>query len=339
MQYISPFHIIDYESNKNDLEKGNVSKLKRKVLAKFEFNNHEPIEVGAQIINKSDALALVEELQDKAILEYHTHVYMDKSLLAFLENGEHSFLLASTSFTPSFKEWVSPYFAFQFGKQYYDSIDDRPILTFLSSIDLQDFITDKDIKVAYASTLDHLRRYAKPVFDLPNCPETILLDRSTQACEVFSISFLHLLRVLPPYFDDFKHTLAIVCNDLKERIEEELSAFRLAFKFREFANAIFHHDVKLTIEKEIEEKKQKQEKQEQDEKEQNTQQQTNVPPHSNTKDKKTNPNEQLTTRQVALVLIFAAIGYMSLLNRRFIIVGILLGIIIALKSLIKPNKK
>ena len=114
--YFSPFHIVFYGQKKSDLNQSfSYKKVKQRVLAKYDLIDNQPLEIKGRIINKGEAIELIQELKDEQNLEFHKQVFKDQELLDFLEEQNDLFLRRKdVSFQEEFKTWISEYFAESF---------------------------------------------------------------------------------------------------------------------------------------------------------------------------------------------------------------------------------
>ena len=92
MAYTSPFKLLPFLDFKSlDLEKINYTQLRRKLLAEFELNDDQPLEVDNKTIGKTEALNVLEQLKDPLVLNQHIEIEKNTSLKVFLSEGGMSF--------------------------------------------------------------------------------------------------------------------------------------------------------------------------------------------------------------------------------------------------------
>jgi hypothetical protein len=114
MQYKSPFYIIN-----PDITPGQVKLERKKIIAQFEINDNRPVKIRDKTFTKSEALGLLEELENENKLKFHQLIYTTPYLLSFLEDGtlDGDFTTnekADVLNSPEFIDFVSPYFAAQY---------------------------------------------------------------------------------------------------------------------------------------------------------------------------------------------------------------------------------
>lgn len=121
MDYKSPFHLFGKE-----IERYHIKKERTRLLAQFESNDDQPIELEGKLYTKPEVIELLDTAEDRKKYDYHLKIYKNKILLNFLEEGYFSMDDAEawndeSLFTEEFINFVSPYFVYRYSSLYYQA--------------------------------------------------------------------------------------------------------------------------------------------------------------------------------------------------------------------------
>ena len=89
MAYRNPFLLLGVEASPAEIDRNFLKRLRRKVLADFELSDSPVANFNGTELDKSQALALIEQLEDPAACQFHFRVREEKEWLDFL-NGQAS---------------------------------------------------------------------------------------------------------------------------------------------------------------------------------------------------------------------------------------------------------
>ena len=107
MSYTSPFKLLPFLKVETlNLESINYNLLRRKLLAEFELNDNQPLEVNGKIIGKTDALNVLEGLKDPEMLNQHISISKNKSLLDYLGGNNVDYIFNVNNHHVSIPEFV-----------------------------------------------------------------------------------------------------------------------------------------------------------------------------------------------------------------------------------------
>lgn len=84
MAYRSPFLLLGVEVSPAEIDRNYLKRLRRKVLAEFELSDSPLASFGGVEMDKSQALALLDQLEDPAACQFHFRVKEETRWLAFL---------------------------------------------------------------------------------------------------------------------------------------------------------------------------------------------------------------------------------------------------------------
>ena len=69
MSYLSPFELLPLDIlSISTSDKIDVRFIKKRILAEFELNDNEPLEINNQFLSKNEVLKLVEGLEQERVL-------------------------------------------------------------------------------------------------------------------------------------------------------------------------------------------------------------------------------------------------------------------------------
>lgn len=121
MQYVNPYLLLGIEPGTLFDNPASIRSAKKRVLAEIAFENY--ITVNGVEVSRSDALRVIEELDDEDIRGIHARVFAYKEFSKFLSNGEgHCFNLNGRAerfgetYDEGFVSLLSPFYAYQFNK-------------------------------------------------------------------------------------------------------------------------------------------------------------------------------------------------------------------------------
>ncbi len=220
MRYLCPYHLAEILGVvTQDLTALSYQKLKKRVLAQFELRQNEAVQLKDQMINKSDFLAVIEELKNDEKSSFHRLVYENKLLLDFLEFGDPDFLTGSKPIgDDQFKLWVGPYFANRFSELLVKALKKRTIFS-LFARPLTDHIDISYTDVAYKKGYSYLKNQVAEIAHMAEMVNEDYLKTWQKREADFDRQFWRSMNLLPDYFLELKDKLqdacATICNKTK----------------------------------------------------------------------------------------------------------------------------
>ena len=128
-EFISPFEMLQMEemTAAEGLDAKAMQKAKKRLLHELELNDGRVSWLGDYSLDKSHALAVLNELDDEAKRRYHVEIFRNKPLLNFLTRGDIQHFLYSDSYfpcdteellhqDPGFRTYLSKWFAKQYNR-------------------------------------------------------------------------------------------------------------------------------------------------------------------------------------------------------------------------------
>jgi len=117
-QYISPIRLFDHCGIDYNGEI-NLQRIKKQLIAEFDFSKTGFIETSGYTYNKNDVLEEIERPDFANRLTYHQRLWASKPILSVLENNQVDMASISMAFDkfqgePEFDSFFSPYFAAPF---------------------------------------------------------------------------------------------------------------------------------------------------------------------------------------------------------------------------------
>jgi hypothetical protein len=118
IQYISPIRLFEHFSISYDGEI-NIARIKKQLIAEFDFAKNGFIETRDYTYNKNDVLKEIEKDNFQHRLQYHKKIWANKNILGFLEKNTVNLETLTIDFSTflsdkDFDSFLSPYFAAPF---------------------------------------------------------------------------------------------------------------------------------------------------------------------------------------------------------------------------------
>lgn len=220
MDYINPFKLLEIES----LDKGEIRKAKRKILAQVELSDNGTILYESDELTKSDILRITADLDDQKKCNYHLNISSIPHLGDFLKNGDISFFESSMDYPlfddASFLDFISPYFYKAFSKKYKQAYDNHDIyglrILFKGEELINETQVDKLYKELYQAIKQEINDWQVLKKKLTeNYDQKRLSEISTLIQKKVKISELN---ALPPYFQKIRNDYASAIRDISVAI-------------------------------------------------------------------------------------------------------------------------
>lgn len=155
--YLSPFELLEMAGDGIDLledTKGLV-RAKKRLLQEIELEDGQISWIPGLRVQKSQAIALCEELNSQALKYMHANIYESKPLLHFLSRGnlDHFMLSADIEYPmildlleddEEFRDWLSPIFSAQFSLVFAKALERRDLLAVECMLDGRRLVAPKD---------------------------------------------------------------------------------------------------------------------------------------------------------------------------------------------------
>ncbi len=241
MSYFSPFHLIYAPSEKVDPSSfPSYQKIKQRVLARYELGNNEALEIEGKLINKGEAIDLIQILKNEEDCKFHFEIFSNPMLLAFMEKGKEDFLFAKNqAFTEEFKNRISEDFAAQFGEVLLRYIKGKQKIKKLVALSLSDYINDLDFSVSYQKTYSYLKSINIEIEDIREDEGSYEIRRKALICsQKFSPELKEQLNILPEYFEDVRESFATNLVNVSSYLNNTSKDYTLAFTYIKYVNGI-----------------------------------------------------------------------------------------------------
>jgi hypothetical protein len=158
--YLSPFELLDIAGNDADAvaildDARNIGRAKKRLLQEIELEDGQISWMPGLRAEKSQAIALCEELNSLSLKYMHANIYESKPLLDFLSRGtlEHFTLAPDVEYPKildvleddgEFRDWLSPIFAAQFSLVFAKALERRDLIAIECMLDGRRLVTPKD---------------------------------------------------------------------------------------------------------------------------------------------------------------------------------------------------
>lgn len=231
MNYISPFHIINF----NDIQtpsKEELRRAKKRYLAEFELVETTTINIKGQALDKNDLLNFFTRLEADQDFNFHQIIFQDKPLLGFLERGELAFFLQPRHghywSDRAFLKFIAPYFTTQFDRILLQAVkqQDETVIQQLFNIIFP--LPQRYESMAYKSTY---RYFYGQILELEAGLKKLRDNIFIPDSEL--ITYIHptrisLLNILPAYFEGSRNAYAMALQKLAILLHNEFKRTSLA---------------------------------------------------------------------------------------------------------------
>ncbi len=220
MAYISPFHYLEIDPNRNEIDSRDIQRAKKKILAEFEL-------MGAELKNglsKDEVMRWIDSLKSEE-LPFHKRIYENKILLNFLENGQVSTedwkkQLSPATTEPHFFDHIFALVSEKYDQLFAEAFKnlDSEKLRKLNGFHLLD--TEKRGRYYYTSTVKLLKFQYQQLLQAHG-----QVSESKQPAVnlelFFKQTYLQALNALPTYFQAMRDELAIALTNLAAELGNE----------------------------------------------------------------------------------------------------------------------
>jgi hypothetical protein len=219
MTYINPIELLEID----DISAKTIKKAKTRKLAEIELSDEGGLKYGDRIIDRSEFLKVLEELNDEKKANYHAFIMDQPLLLRFLKWGDITFFEHPTAdplySSRPFHNFVGAYFAEAFKKAFAEAYQngDTYILLKMTERPMPILPTHRDTlyrKVEQSLTylVDDLKLYYNkikfsPQHSRPTDPSAIL-EKGLEGWNP------NVLNALPKFFEDKRSDLAKTLADM-----------------------------------------------------------------------------------------------------------------------------
>lgn len=235
--YFSPFHIVFYGQKIVDLDQSfPYKKIKQRVLAKYELIDNAPLEIKGKILNKGEAIDLIQELKNPQNLEFHKQVFRDQELLAFLEEQNDAFLRKKdTRFEDGFKKWISEYFADSFALVLQSELKGKyPSETFMGK-DLGRYVESYHFDLVFRKAASQVRVLSAEIKDiLSRADEKGFKRECSLKADGLSKKYAQRLNKAKTHLEDAREELSSVLLQTAILLNDEKTAYQLANRYTSF---------------------------------------------------------------------------------------------------------
>ena len=235
--YFSPFHIVFYGQKKSDLNQSfSYKKVKQRVLAKYDLIDNQPLEIKGRIINKGEAIELIQELKDEQNLEFHKQVFKDQELLDFLEEQNDLFLRRKdVYFQEEFKTWISECFAESFALILQSELKGKyPSETFMGK-DLGRYVKSYHFDLVFRKAVSQVRVLSAEFMDiLSRSDEKGFKRECSLKADTLSKKYAQRLNKAQNHLEDAREELSSVLLQTAILLNDQKTAYHLANRFTSF---------------------------------------------------------------------------------------------------------
>lgn len=235
--YFSPFHIVFYGQNEIDIEQPfSYKKIRQRVLAKYELVDNAPIEIKGKLINKGEAIELIQVFKNEDHLKFHKQVFKDQELLTFLEDQNDTFLRRKdVAFEHEFKTWISEYFAESFALILQSELKGKyPNETFMAK-DLNRYIQSYHFDLVFRKAVSQVRVLSAEFSDiLSRSNEKGFKRECSLKADNLSKKYAQRLNKAKNHLEDAREELSETLLNTAILLNDEKAAYHLANRYTSF---------------------------------------------------------------------------------------------------------
>jgi tetratricopeptide (TPR) repeat protein len=248
--YINPFELLGVgsETDVEDLDVKQIQNFKKRLLQEIDLEDGMVSWLKGAHIDKSRAIKVCDELNDENLKFYHSLVFQDGDLLAFLTRGEvEHFLVGEQSSldlikelddAPEFKEWLGQYFAPQFDRILARALDGENLQLIECLLDGRRWVTSTQDIQCFQNSRRVIDRMIQPLRDIAEVSEEIKPSYSDIEAVLESTLLLQKLNFLPLFFEEEQNdavrtlrSIAITCINVHDDSALSEKIIRLCQKF------------------------------------------------------------------------------------------------------------
>lgn len=242
-----------------------LQRLRKRVLQEIELEDGALSWMPSLRIDRSRAIAVIDELNNEELAWYHLYVYQDSKLLDFLTTGAHSHFLVDATKSPletlehidsdqSFLAWLGKYFSVQF-----DAVMSRAIAASKLHIVAQltsgrRWVSAAQSDACFESSRRALDRLLIPLRELVGQSEGRLIGGAEVERFLGRNRLLECINALPVQFRDFQsevgdslRSIALACNNEHGDPEEAQRVLEQVATLR-FKSADLEHRIQEDVE-------------------------------------------------------------------------------------------
>jgi tetratricopeptide (TPR) repeat protein len=227
--YINPLELINYlddMTSVDDIDVKKVQRLRKLLVSEIELEDGLVEWMDHLTIDKSRAISIINELNNKKKAEYHLQIFNNKPLLNFLSKGEHKHFLVDQIWSPTktikyleesengFREWLTDIFVRQFSAVLVRTIqaENLPVLEVL--LDGRRWLKSSKQDNCFKEARKKIDILLEPLKELKEDVElkapsvTFIKDTLEQG------SLLKMMNLFPNYFDEQRNKLVELILDV-----------------------------------------------------------------------------------------------------------------------------
>lgn len=249
--YLNPFEITDFDENFNfdELNVKKIQKHKKILLQEIELEEGIVSWLNGAHIDKSRALKFCDELNDKALTQYHFLIFKEKKLLSFLTKGavDHFLvgqesplsLLKMRDSDPKFHEWVGGYFIKQYDRVLSRALDGSNLQIIECLLDGRRWVSQAQEYECFENSRRVVDRLLQPLRDLAEASSREKPTYAEVEAVVEQSLFLPKLNMLPLFFEVLQNEavsslrgIAITCVNQHDDTDLSSKILKLCQKFQ-----------------------------------------------------------------------------------------------------------
>lgn len=215
--YINPFELINYPKDLirvEELDVKKIQKLRKRLLVEIDLEDGHVSWMGSFCIDRSKAIDICEGLHGTKTLNFHIHVFNNKSLLGFLSRGEHKHFTVDPTYSPvetieyfhddknGFATWITEPFVEQFSLVLCKAIETRNLSVLEALLDGRRWINSSQHDACFIKARLKITALLKPVLAIDKEMEVRNVSLDEIRSQLEKNSLLDMLNLFPTYFHD-----------------------------------------------------------------------------------------------------------------------------------------
>ncbi|MGA2092277.1 MAG: tetratricopeptide repeat protein [Sedimentisphaerales bacterium] len=250
--YVNPFEVLQYSAFESveELDMKVIQKAKKLLLAEIELNDGKVGWLNDYPLDKSRALAMVDELDNTDQRRYHWAVFLNKRLLDFMSRGDLRHFLYSDYYfpyetldlldkEPKFRAFLSKPFARQYNFVLTHAIERRLLPVIEVLFDGRRWVEPGDEDICFEGTLKRVQVLVEQMEDMEHQSTETKITAAKIEDFLSRQSVPEIFNLLPTAFRGEQNRIvaamrqvAVACHNEHDDSEESAKILKLCKKFQ-----------------------------------------------------------------------------------------------------------
>lgn len=227
--YINPLELINHPedvTSVDDIDIKKVQKLRKRLVSEIELEDGLVEWMDHLSMNRSRAISIVDELNNKEKAEYHLQIFNNKPLLNFLSKGEHKHFLVDQIWSPletveylearenGFREWLTEIFVKQFSTVLANTIQAENLPVLEALLDGRRWLESSKQDNCFKEARKKIDILLEPLRKLKEGSELETPSVASVRSALEQGSLLKMMNLFPTYFNEQQNELVDLILDI-----------------------------------------------------------------------------------------------------------------------------